>query len=85
MKEFTFTVKDQLGIHARPAGLLVKEIKKYQSAVTIERDGQKIDGRRLIALMGMAVKCGQTITVAVDGPDEEEAAVGLESFLTANL
>lgn len=85
MKKITFTVKDQLGIHARPAGLLVKEIKKYQSSVTIERDGQKIDGRRLIALMGMAVKCGQTITVTVDGPDEEAAAAGLEAFLTANL
>lgn len=85
MKEIIFTVKDPMGIHARPAGLLVKEIKKYQSSVTIERDGQKIDGRRLISLMGMAVKCGQTITVTVDGPDEEAAAAGLEAFLDANL
>lgn len=85
MQSFQYTIKDGLGIHARPAGQLVREIKKCESTVTIERDGQKIDGRKMMALMGMGVKCGQTITVTVDGPDEISAASALKTFFADNL
>jgi phosphocarrier protein len=85
MKEFTYTITDPQGVHARPAGLLVKEAGKYQSSITIEKDGKPGDAKRIFAVMGLAVKCGNTITVKVDGPDEDTAAAAMEEFLKANL
>ena len=56
MKQFTYTIKDELGVHARPAGLLVKLAKKYASKVTIEKDGKACDMRKLMAVMGLGIK-----------------------------
>ena len=69
MKSFSYTVKDELGLHARPAGLLVKEVKNFQSKVTLEKDGKSVDASRLMAVMGMGVKKDQTVTVKVEGDD----------------
>lgn len=85
MKTFEYTIKDALGIHARPAGLLVKEIKKYESTVMIGKNGKTVEGRKLMALMGLGVKCGETVTVTAEGADEEAAAAALEAFLAENL
>lgn len=85
MKEFNYTITDPQGVHARPAGILVKEAAKYQSSITIEKDGKTGDAKRIFAVMGLGVKCGQTITVKVDGADEDEAAKAVEEFLKANL
>ncbi len=85
MKEFSYTITDPQGVHARPAGVLVKEAAKYQSSITIEKDGKTGDAKRIFAVMGLGVKCGQTINVKVEGADEEEAAKSVEKFLKANL
>lgn len=85
MKEFNYTITDPQGIHARPAGILVKEAAKYESSITIEKDGKSGDAKRIFAVMGLGVKSGQTINVKVDGSDEEEAAKAVEEFLKANL
>ncbi|MGN0107979.1 MAG: HPr family phosphocarrier protein [Hominilimicola sp.] len=85
MKEFSYTITDSQGIHARPAGILVKEAAKYQSDITIEKDGKTGDAKRIFAVMGLGVKCGQTINVKVEGADEDEAAKAVEEFLRANL
>ena len=64
MKEFTYTIKEPVGIHARPAGMLAKEAKTCQSTVTIvDKNGKSVDATRLMALMGMGIKCGDTVTV----------------------
>ena len=76
MKEFQYTVKDACGIHARPAGLLVKTVKGFASSATLEKDGKSCDMRKLMALMGMGVKQGETVTVKVEGDDEEAAEDG---------
>ena len=85
MKSFSYTVKDELGLHARPAGLLVKEVKNFQSKVTLERDGKSVDASRLMAVMGMGVKKDQTVTVTVEGNDEDAACEALKAFFKANL
>ena len=85
MKEFNYTITDPQGVHARPAGILVKEAAKYQSSITIKKDGKTGDAKRIFAVMGLGVKCGQTISVKVEGPDEDEAAKAVEEFLKANL
>lgn len=84
MKEFTWTIQDGLGVHARPAGLLVKELGKYVSAVTITAGGKTADARRLMAIMTMAIKCGDTVVFKIEGSDEETAAAGLLAFCEKN-
>ena len=85
MKSFSYTVKDELGIHARPAGMLVKEVKNFQSKVTLEKDGKSVDASRLMAVMGMGVKKDQTVTVKVEGDDEGAAYNALKAFFETNL
>ena len=85
MKEFSYTLTDPLGIHARPAGLFIKELEKFSSTVTIRRNQDRIEGKRLLALMKLRVKQGETITVNFEGADEEAAAEAAEAFLKENL
>ena len=86
MKSFAYTITDPVGIHARPAGLLVKEIKGHTgSSVTITKGEKSVSAHRLIALMKMGVKQGDTVKVTVEGGDEETAATAIEAFFRANL
>lgn len=85
MKSFSYTVKDELGIHARPAGMLVKEVKNFKSKVTLEKDGKVIDATRLMSVMSMGVKKDQTVTITVEGADEDAAYDALKSFFETNL
>lgn len=79
MRTFEYTIKDKLGIHARPAGLLVNAVRALDSEVTVTK------GAKLIALMGLGVKCGDTITVTVSGGDERASENALKEFLEKNL
>lgn len=85
MKTFTYTITDPEGIHARPAGLLVSEAKKYQSAIMLDKDGKQADAKKIFGVMGLGAKQGAVLTVSVDGADEDSAAAALEGFLKANL
>ena len=85
MKKFEYVIKDEVGIHARPAGLLVKEAKKYESKITISKDGKSAEATKLMAIMGLGVKCGQTVEVSVEGADEDAAFEGVKAFFDANL
>ena len=85
MKTFTYTVKDELGIHARPSGMLVKEDKNFQSKVMLEKEGKTVDASRLMAVMSMGVKQGQTVTITVEGEDEDAAYEAVKAFFESNL
>ena len=85
MKTFEYTIKDELGIHAIPAGLLVKEAKKYESECTITKDGKTKKLTQLMMLMSLGVKQGETVTVTAEGADEDAAIAGLKEFFEANL
>ena len=85
MKTFHYTIQDEQGIHARPAGVMVKEVKKFQSKITIEGNGKKADAGKLLAVMGMGIKKGMDVTVTAEGADEEAAAAALEEFFQANF
>ena len=80
MKEFTYTIKDEQGIHARPAGELVKAAAAYPCKVTISKDGKEVDAKRILG-----VKCGQEIVLKTDGDQEEEAIAALGKFLEEKL
>lgn len=85
MQSFTYTITEPVGIHARPAGLLVKEIKNYQSTVTVTKGDKSVNALKLMALMGMGIKCGDTVTVTVEGSDEDTTAPALKRFFETNL
>lgn len=85
MKEFQYVITDPEGIHARPAGLLVKAAKGYTSTVTITKDGKKGDAKKIFSVMGLAAKQGDPITVTVEGSDEDTAAEAIEHFFKENL
>ncbi len=85
MKSFEYTITDPVGIHARPAGILVKEIKKYASTVNVVKGDKAVNALKLMALMGLGVKQGDTVKVTVEGADEDTAAAAIEEFFKANL
>ncbi len=85
MKSFVFTVTDPEGFHARPAGLLVKEVKKYPCTTTLVKGDKHVNASKMFAIMGLGIKNGDTITILTEGEQEAEAAVALEAFLKENL
>ena len=85
MKSFEYTINDELGIHARPAGLLAKEAKTFESECTITKDCKTKKLSQLMMLMSLGVKQGDTVTVAADGADEDTAIAELKAFFEANL
>ncbi len=85
MKTFHYTIKDELGIHARPAGMLIKEAAAFPCKVTITKDGKEVDAKRILGVMSLGVKCGQEITITADGEQEDEAIAKLSTFLQENL
>ena len=85
MKEFKHVIADPLGLHARPAGMLVKAVAGYASKITITAPTGTADAKRLMAVMRLAAKQGMELTVTVDGADEDKAAAELQAFLAANL
>lgn len=87
MKTFEYEITDELGIHARPAGELVKEVKKYESKITItskEKD-KTVGADKLMMVMSLGVKKGTTVVITAEGADEDAAIEGIEQFLKDNL
>ena len=85
MRTFEYTITDEVGIHARPAGLLVKEAKNYDSVIKVTKDGKSAEAKKLMALMGLGVQKGDTVTVSVEGGDEDTVAAKMEKFFRNNL
>lgn len=85
MKEFIYTIKDAQGIHARPAGMLVKLAAGFESKVTIAKDGREVDAKRIMGVMSLGAKQGSVVTMKADGADEDTAIVQLEEFMNNNL
>ena len=86
MKEFSYVIKDALGIHARPAGMLAKKAKSYaDTTVTISANGKSVNAGQLMKLMGLGVKQGTEVTIACEGANEEEACAGRKQFMEENL
>ena len=74
MKEFKYVVTDPEGIHARPAGMLVKAVKEFSC-----------DIKAIFGIMGLAVKQGEEVTLTFDGADEDAAYEAISNFMKENL
>jgi phosphocarrier protein len=85
MTEFTYTIKEEMGLHARPAGVMVKELKALPCNVLISCGNRKADAKKMFALMAMGVKCGETVTVTIEGENDEKAKEYLLKFFNENF
>ncbi len=85
MKTIVYTIKDELGIHARPAGLLTKLAKNFKSKAMIGKPEKMVEASNIIGIMSLGIRQGEEITVTFEGEDEAEAAATMERFLSDNL
>lgn len=85
MQNFEYVIKDSLGIHARPAGMLVRLAGNYKSDIIFETEGRKANLRQIFDIMDLGAKCRDTLKITVTGEDEEAAAAGVREFLEQNL
>lgn len=85
MKQFQFKIKDPVGIHARPATVVMQEAKKFQSTITAKCNGKTADLKRIFTIMALCAKCGDVLDVEVSGPDEEAAAAAVQQALESKL
>ena len=85
MKQFSHTINNPNGIHARPAGLFVEKMLQFKSIVSVKREEQRADGKKLFALMKLRAKYGQTLLITAEGEDEDAAIKAAREFLTTNL
>ena len=85
MKQFAYVITDPVGIRARPAGMLVKEAKQFSSKIMLQKGEKSADATRMMSVMGLGVKCGDTLSVSIEGADEDAAAGAMQAFFQANL
>ncbi|MCH3972889.1 MAG: HPr family phosphocarrier protein [Oscillospiraceae bacterium] len=85
MTTFTYTITDPQGLHARPAGLLVKCAQGCASTVQMEKQGHKADAKRIFAVMGLGVKKGDEIVFTVEGDSEKADSETVKAFCEKNL
>lgn len=82
---FNYVIKDEVGIHARPAGELVKCAKGLDSKVTVSCNGKTAEATKLMMLMGLGVKKGMEVSVNVEGDNSEADGETLRNFFENNL
>ncbi|UWP60985.1 HPr family phosphocarrier protein [Ruminococcus gauvreauii] len=85
MRNFQYVITDEVGIHARPAGLLVKKAKSFPAVITISCGGKKAEATKLMAIMGLGAKKGSEVTVTVEGEDEDAVSAEMETFFKENF
>lgn len=85
MKEFIYTITDPEGVHARPAGELVKVAKGFNSTIKIGKDGKYVDCKKIFGIMSLALKKDQQASFIFEGEDEENAYNAVKEFLEKNM
>ncbi len=85
MREVNYIISDEAGLHARPAGLLVKLVQKYKSEILLKSGEKSCSAKKIFGIMSLAVKKGDTITLLIEGKDEAVAEDELKVFVKENL
>lgn len=74
------TVTPKLGLHAKPAGMFVREAGRFKSEIMVTKEGAEVNGKSVMQLMLLAAECGAKIILRITGPDEAEALAALENL-----
>lgn len=75
------TVKNSVGLHARPATFFIQKANTYKSSLWVEKDERRVNAKSLLGVLSMGVTEGTTITLIADGPDEAAALKGLADMI----
>jgi len=81
MRSFMYTIKVPVGMHARHAGLLVRETNRYQSDITLTKGDRSVNAKGILALLGLGVIQGDLVKITIEGDDEDLAATELKNFM----
>lgn len=84
MTKIVVTINAEAGLHARPANIFIKTASQFKSTIKVSKEGNKdkeVDGKRLLAIMTLGVKQGESIEIVADGEDEKEAIAALETIV----
>lgn len=79
------TIKNSVGLYARPATFFIQKANTYKSSIWIEKDDRRVNAKSLLGVLSMAISGGSTVTLIADGPDETEALNGLELLVSTEL
>lgn len=85
MKTFQYTIREELGMHARPAGLILQLAKEFRSSIVISNKGKVGDLKKLMSVIGLDIQYQDTVMVTIEGPDEDVAAEEMLAFFEENL
>jgi phosphocarrier protein HPr len=77
----TFTIRNRLGLHARPAALFVKKANEFAAQIWVEKDGMRVNGKSIMGLLMLACPLGSRIRLEVDGSDEQAAFGALSGLI----
>ena len=75
------TIKNNVGLHARPATFFIKKANSYKSAIWVEREDRRINAKSLLGVLSLGIVKGMNITIIADGADEAEAVEGLAALI----
>ena len=76
------TLKNKYGMHVRPAGLFAKSASRFNADVEVEKDGNVVSGKSIMALMTLEAVCGTTLRVSASGPQAREVLDELEALVS---
>ena len=79
------TIKNSVGLYARPATFFIQKANSYKSSIWIEKDDRRVNAKSLLGVLSMAIAGGTTITLVADGPDEAEALSGIEELVSKEI
>lgn len=85
MKQFSYVIKEPVGLHARPAGLLVRQANEYHCSITLKSGDKTADAKKILAVTNMGVTKGQEVIFLLEGEEEERACEELKRFMEENL
>ena len=85
MKKLLCTVRDPLGLHARPATLLMKKCQSYQSQIQIDYNGKNADAKRMMSILALSIKPKSEIEITINGSDEDDAYDSIKEFAEENI
>ena len=83
--EKELTIRNKMGMHARPAAQFVKRASKYKCDIWVEKDDEPVNGKSIMGLMMLAAGRGETIKVITDGVDAEAAMADLEELVSSGF
>ncbi len=85
MKTREVTIRNIVGLHARPATFFIQKANTYKSTITIEKDDKRVNAKSLLGVLSLGIVKGTTVTLTADGADEEAAIDGLLELIDSGF